>query len=101
MDAQREAVRKQLEDGVEAMYQEALNLYRHGEFSSAADRFKDVQDIIPGYKHSGQYMDEARMKALTARSQSIITSDTSDPVNTNPPTPSTGTSAPVGRPRTP
>ena len=69
LEAQREAVRKQLEDGVEAMYQDALNLYQQGNYTAAADRFKDVQDIIPGYKRSEQYMDEAHQKSLTVKPQ--------------------------------
>ncbi len=64
LDSQREAVRKQLEDGVEIMYQDALSLFNQGHFTAAADRFKDVQDILPGYKRSAQYMDEARQKSL-------------------------------------
>ena len=74
LEAQREAVRKQLEDGVEAMYQEALSLYKQGDYTAAADRFKDVQDILPGYKHSEQYMDEARQKSLTVKPQAVICS---------------------------
>lgn len=66
LDARREIVRKQLEDGVEAMYQEALGLYKQGDYADAADKFKDVQDIIPGYKSSGQYMDDARSKSMAA-----------------------------------
>jgi TolA-binding protein len=66
LDARREIVRKQLEDGVEAMYQEALSLYKQGDYADAADKFKDVQDIIPGYKSSGQYMDDARSKSMAA-----------------------------------
>ena len=64
LEARREAIRKQLEDGIEAMYQEALSLYKRGDYTAAADKFKDVQDIIPGYKRSEQYMDEARQKSL-------------------------------------
>ncbi len=66
LEAQRAAVRKQLEDGVESMYQEALSLYKQGDFSAAADKFKDVQDILPDYKRSAQYMDAARQKSLDA-----------------------------------
>ncbi len=66
LEARREIVRKQLEDGVEAMYQEALSLYKQGDYTDAASKFKDVQDIIPGYKSSGQYMDDARSKSIAA-----------------------------------
>ncbi len=65
LEARREVVRKQLEEGVEAMYQEALSLYEKGDYKAAADKFKDVQDIIPGYKNTGQYMEEARLKSMT------------------------------------
>ena len=71
LQARREAVRKQLEDGVEAMYQEALRVYQHGDYAAAADKFKDVRDIIPGYKRSEQYMDEARQKSLTVNLQVV------------------------------
>jgi len=88
LEAQREAVRKQLEDGVEQMYQSALSLYNQGQYSQAADRFKDIQDIIPGYKKSSQYMDDARQKAIAASSApvdqptpSVSSSDSSTPVS--------------------
>ncbi len=80
LEAQREAVRKELEDGVEGMYQEALSLYKQGDYAAAADKFKDVQDIFPGYKNSAQYMDEARRKSLTVNSRPV-----SIPVASNPP----------------
>jgi len=64
LEARREAVRKQLEDGVEAMYQKAMSLYQQGNYTAAADKFKDVQDILPGYKRSEQYMGEARRKSF-------------------------------------
>ncbi len=73
LEARRKAVRKQLEDGVEAMYQEALSLYKQGHYTAAVDKFKDVQDILPGYKRAGQYMDEARQKSLTVTPQPVIT----------------------------
>jgi tetratricopeptide (TPR) repeat protein len=82
LEAQREIVRKQLEDGVEAMYQDALRLYQQGEYTAAADRFKDVEDIIPDYKHAGQYMDEARTKSLIAKPQAVAT-DPSTPASSS------------------
>ena len=75
LESQREEVRKQLEIGVEEMYKEALSLYNQGDYSQAADRFKDVQDIIPGYKRSSQFMDEARMKTMTTQPQAPIASN--------------------------
>jgi hypothetical protein len=77
LEARRLALRKRLEEGVEAMYQEALGLYKQGEYTAAADRFKDVQDIIPGYKRSGKYMDEARVKSLGRNLQEVPASDMS------------------------
>ena len=74
LEAQRIAVRRQLEDGVETMYQDALSLYHQGEYTAAADRFRDVQDILPGYKRSEQYMDEARQKSLTVKPQEAVAS---------------------------
>ena len=65
LSAKQEKIRKQLEDGVEAMYQEAVSLYNQGRYVTAAEKFKDVQDIIPGYKRAGQYIDEARRKSQT------------------------------------
>ena len=52
--------------------------YQQGEFTAAAERFKDVQDILPGYKHSEQYMDEARQKSLNVNSQTVISSEASE-----------------------
>jgi hypothetical protein len=78
LEARREAVRRQLEDGVEDMYQEALGLYKKGNYTAAADKFKDVQDIIPGYKRAAEYMDKARLKPSTVNPQAVnISSDTS------------------------
>lgn len=87
LNAQREALRKQLEDGVNVMYQEALRLYKQGKYTAAAQRFKDIQDILPGYKRASQYMDEARLKAETAlKSQAQGIPDTSVlPGTSNPP----------------
>ena len=79
LEAQRAAIRKQLEDGVETMYQEAQSLYKQGEYTAAADKFKDVQDILPGYKRSGPLMDEARLKSLEVKSQPVITPAASVP----------------------
>ncbi len=70
LEARREAVRKQLEDGVEAMYQDALGLYKEGDYAAASKRFKDVEDIIPGYKRSQHYLDDARQKASAPLSMS-------------------------------
>jgi TolA-binding protein len=67
LEIRREALRKQLEEGVDAMYRDALNLYKLGDYLTAADRFKDVQDILPGYKDSERYMDDARQKSLTIK----------------------------------
>jgi len=88
LQAQREAVRKQLEDGVEAMYQDALSLYNQGEYTAAADRFKDVQDILPGYKRAEQYMNEARQKSLNVKPQAVTIAA---------PSASAGSSTPVSR----
>ncbi len=65
LETRRKAVRKQLEDGVEAIYQKALSLYKQGDYKAATDKFKDVQDILSGYKSAGQYVGEARLKSLT------------------------------------
>jgi TolA-binding protein len=63
LKARREVVRRQLEKGVEVIYQNAVKLYKQGKFALAADRFRDVQDILPGYKRTAQYLDEARTKS--------------------------------------
>jgi TolA-binding protein len=78
LEAQRESVRKQLEDGVEAMYQDAMNLFKQGKYTAAEGRFKDVQDIIPGYKRAEQYLDEAHQRSMTENSQAVVPSDISD-----------------------
>ena len=76
LEAQREAVRKQLENGIEIMYQEAMRVYNQGDYVAAAAKFKDVQDILPGYKRAEQYMDDARMKSLTVKTaKTLISAD--------------------------
>jgi len=80
LEAQREAVRRELENGVEAMYQEALGLYKKGDFMAAADKFKDVQDILPGYKKSGQLMDDARQKSMNVPPHEGTASDSSEEI---------------------
>ena len=77
LEARRAVVRKQLEEGVEAMYQDALKAYQQGRFTLAADRFKDVEDIFPGYKRAGIYMHEARLKSLAVNPQAVIIPETS------------------------
>ena len=83
LEAQREAVHKQLEDGVELMYQEALGLFKQGDYTAAADRFKDVQDILPGYKRSQEYMQDARQKSMTIK-PSVLTMPSPASTNTTP-----------------
>ena len=96
LEIQREAVRKQLEQGVEAMYQEALGMYNQGNFTAAADKFKDIQDILPGYKHSEQYMDESRQKSMVIETpQVLINSPSAQETNTTTPPPA---ASPVSTP---
>ena len=59
LEAERAVIRKQLEDGVEALYQEAIVLYKAGKYIDAIERFNDVQDIIPDYKQSKDLMKKA------------------------------------------
>lgn len=59
LEAERAVLRKQLEDGVEALYQEAIVLYKAGKYIDAIERFNDVQDIIPDYKQSKDLMKKA------------------------------------------
>jgi hypothetical protein len=66
------------------MYQEALSLYKRGDYTAAADKFKDVRDIIPGYKRSEQYMDEARRKSLTVNLQAVNASPHASAVPASP-----------------
>lgn len=97
LEAMREIVRQQLEDGVEAMYQQALSLYNQGDYAVAADGFKYVQDIFPGYKRSKQYMDEARQKSLAVKPQAV-THDASEGSTDVPTTPAVASaSASVSR----
>jgi len=56
LEAERAVLRKQLEDGVEVIYQEAIVLYKAGKYIDAIQRFNDVQDIIPDYKQSKDLM---------------------------------------------
>ncbi len=66
LEARREAVRKRFLDGVEGMYQDALKLYKQGKYSAAANGFKVLQDIFPGYKRTEEYLDKVRLKSLNA-----------------------------------
>jgi TolA-binding protein len=72
LSVRKDAIRKELEDGVDAMYQEALRLYKQGQYTQAADKFKDVQDIIPNYKSSGQYIDASRQKATVSKALDLL-----------------------------
>ncbi len=62
LEARRKAVRKELEDGVEMMYKQALSLYDQGNFTAAADKFKDIEDVLPGYKRTQEFMHKARQR---------------------------------------
>ncbi len=72
LNPQLEAVHKQLEDSVDVMYQEAVRLYNQGQFTAAADKFKDVDGILPGYKRTSQYMDEAQKEIGSAPQKDAV-----------------------------
>jgi len=59
LEAERAVLRKQLEDGVEAIYQEAMGLYKAGKYAEAGEKFNDVQDIIPDYKQAKDLMNKS------------------------------------------
>ena len=63
LNVRRQALRTQIEEGVEAMYQQALSLYKQGDYAAAAGGFKDLLDLFPGYKDSEQYLREALQKS--------------------------------------
>ncbi|MDE1920997.1 MAG: hypothetical protein KGI24_06050 [Candidatus Omnitrophica bacterium] len=69
LEVRREELRKQLQHGVESLYQGALSLYRAGDYAQAANRFKDVDEIFPGYKNTREYMDKARRKSSAVNSE--------------------------------
>lgn len=66
LDKERLAIRRQLESGVESMYAEAVKLYKSGNYQAAASRFSDVQDLIPDYKSSGDYLKKAESRLQQA-----------------------------------
>ena len=45
-----------LEEKTANIYQEALSLYRQGEYSAALGQFKEVNKLIPGYSKAGYYI---------------------------------------------
>ncbi|MBI3314621.1 MAG: hypothetical protein HYZ86_01590 [Candidatus Omnitrophica bacterium] len=70
LEAERAVLRKQLEDRVEAIYQEAVGLYKAGKYTEAGKKFNDVQDIIPDYKRSKDLMKKSIQ--LSVKSQKNI-----------------------------
>ena len=71
LENERQAIRQQLESGVETMYAEALKLYKSGNYQAAATRFSDIQDLIPNYKNTDQYL-KALKEPSTAKSKPVI-----------------------------
>jgi hypothetical protein len=76
---ERKAVRQQLENGVESMYDEAIKLYKSGDYTTAATRFSDVQDLMPNYKNSTQYLKKIQVRKPIASSTVVASPKTTAP----------------------
>ena len=51
--------------GVDVMYQEGMRLYKAGDYESAANKFQDVEDVLPDYKKTHDLMTKARQQIRT------------------------------------
>lgn len=56
LGSEQQAVRQELVNGVEAIYQEAVNLYKSGNYQAALKRFSYVQNLIPNYKDTDIFL---------------------------------------------
>ncbi|MBF0486074.1 MAG: hypothetical protein HQL16_06140 [Candidatus Omnitrophica bacterium] len=53
---QREAIRHDFEVGVERLYSDAVALFKKRQYEEAGQDFQQVNDLIPGYKKTGDYL---------------------------------------------
>ncbi len=64
LDAQAQAIRQKLLKGAEDMYREGVRLFKTRNFSAAARKFQDIEDILPNYKKTRFYIDKAHRQAV-------------------------------------
>ncbi|MBI4309004.1 MAG: hypothetical protein HY591_01590 [Candidatus Omnitrophica bacterium] len=62
LEAERQAIRQKLVEGVKAMYQEAMRLYKAGNYTASGAKFQDIEDILPDYKHARSYIQKSRQR---------------------------------------
>jgi hypothetical protein len=74
LEDQRRAIRKDLESGVERMYQDALSLYQRDLLEQARVAFQEVDAVISGYKKTRDYLTRIDSKLKTASPSGLIKS---------------------------
>ena len=74
LEDQRRAIRRDLESGVERMYQDALSLYQRDLFEQARVAFQEVNAVINGYKKTQDYLARIDLKLKTALPSGLIKS---------------------------
>lgn len=67
LQAERRAAQVKLNKAAEAMYAQAARLYKRGFFAEAEAKFKDIEDILPGYKQTRDYIRKAQWQARTQK----------------------------------
>ncbi len=63
LESERQEIQRKLTEGADAMYQEAADLYKKGDYPAAVAKFQDVEDILPNYKQTRDYINKARTNA--------------------------------------
>ncbi len=56
LEEQRQAIRKDFEEGVDRLYQEAVDLYKKRSYDDSLQSFTEVDGLIKGYKKTGKYL---------------------------------------------
>ncbi len=85
LEEERRVIHQQLNNGVEAIYRNALRLYRSGDYQAAAVRFSDVQDLIPNYKNAGEYLKKSQARNKSATSLPVVSKTLASPEAINNP----------------
>lgn len=59
LEAERRSIQEKLGEGVKIMYRDAMQMYKRRQYKSAAQKFQDIEDILPNYKHTRRYLEKS------------------------------------------
>ncbi len=76
LQVQREKLRREMEQQTDVFYNQGVAYYKKGQYDQALKKFKDVEDVLPNYKQTQEYMlkaNDAMLNKLTPQSAPKIT----------------------------